>query len=121
MKIYVYKTEDEIECISSVQTAQTPTEAELIDSAFYFDKIQGYVAEFAEDGTLNVYFDENKYQTFIESQKKKEQEQKEAEELQKAKEEVFNLVTTETTEKNGITYKVYKIGDLVVKKVEVEL
>lgn len=87
---------------------------------FSFDKIQGYVAEFAEDGTLNVYFDENKYQTFIESQKKKEQEQKEAEELQKAKEEVFNLVTTETTEENGVTYKVYKIGDLVVKKVEVE-
>lgn len=47
-------------------------------------------------------------------------EQKEAEELQKAKEEVFNLVTTETIEENGVTYKVYKIGDLVVKKVEVE-
>lgn len=76
MKIYVYKTEDEIECISSVQTAQTPTEAELIDSAFYFDKIQGYVAEFAEDGTLNVYFDENKYQTFIESQQKKNERAK---------------------------------------------
>ena len=55
-----------------------------------------------------------------ENQKKKEQEQKEAEELQKAKEEVFNLVKAETTEENGITYKVYKIGDLVVKKVEVE-
>lgn len=120
MKIYVYKTEDGIECISSTHTVHTPTEAELTDSAFYFDKIQGYIAEFAEDGTLNIYFDENKYQNFVEDQQKKMKEQKEAEELQKAKEEVFSLVTTETIEENGITYKVYKIGDLIVKKVEVE-
>ncbi len=120
MKVYVFKNEDGIDCISSVYTAQTPTEAELHESAFYFDKLQGYVATYEEDGSLSLLFDEAKYNQYIEAEKKKQQEQKEAEELQKAKEEVFNLVTTETIEENGITYKVYKIGDLVVKKVEVE-
>lgn len=61
MKIYVYKTEDEIECISSVQTAQTPTEAELKDSAFYFDKVPGYVIEYDDAGILTLYFSEEKY------------------------------------------------------------
>lgn len=118
MKIYVYKTEDEIECISSVQTAQTPTEAELKDSAFYFDKLPGYVIEYDDAGILTLHFSEEKYKQKQEEKKKQEEAQRLAEQAEQNKQDLLNMlsVTTEPSDKKGCLFKVFKIGDVVVKK-----
>lgn len=118
MKIYVYKTEDEIECISSVQTAQTPTEAELKDSAFYFDKLPGYVIEYDDAGILILHFSDEKYKQKQEEKKKQEEAQRLAEQAEQNKQDLLNMlsVTTEPSDKKGCLFKVFKIGDVVVKK-----
>lgn len=123
MKVYIYKLDEGIDCISSIYTAQTPTEAELEDSAFYFDKIKGYTATYDEQGVLKLKFDEEKYNKLVAEEKAKEEAEKAEQEKEEAQKDILDMVSVsyEDSDKEGYKYKVYKLGDLTIKKEYVQI
>lgn len=72
MKIYVeadYKLQDILN-ISTIQQGLTNMEVELKDSVIDFAKIKGYVIESSESGEYSLTFDQEKYDSYLEEQKK---------------------------------------------------
>lgn len=59
-----------LQAISNTYTSSTSNEASLDDDAFYFDKIEGYIAKYDSNGKLHLSFDENQYNAYLEEQKK---------------------------------------------------
>lgn len=118
MKIYINYSDSNLLAVSSQYTSSTNVEAELVDSTFSFDKLDGYKVFFDEDGKLKVQFDEEKYNTYLEEQKKAEEEQKKAEQEDQNIKDLFSMftVTYEQSDKEGYQYKVFKLGDITIKK-----
>lgn len=118
MKVYISRSNFELVAISSDYTSNNNEEAELKDSAFYFDKLPAYVIEYDDAGILTLHFSEEKYKQKQEEKKKQEEAQRLAEQAEQNKQDLLNMlsVTTEPSDKKGCLFKVFKIGDVVVKK-----
>lgn len=102
-----------LQAISNTYTSSTSNEASLDDDAFYFDKIEGYIAKYDSNGKLHLSFDENQYNTYLEAQKKAEQEAKEAEAKQKG---LDSLADTATQIKAAISAVRESVSDDVAAK-----
>lgn len=74
MKLYVETNHDYTEVInlSTVQQNLTYFEVELVDPVFEFNKLKGYKIELVEAGVYHLKFDQEKYNAFIEAQKKEQ-------------------------------------------------
>lgn len=118
MKVYIQYDNENLNAISSVYTSSTNSEAELLDETFRFDKLEGYKVAFDDVGTLTVTFDESKYNAYLEQIKKQQEELEKAQEKEKEKQSLFDLfsITYEASDKSGYQYKIYKLGDTVLKK-----
>lgn len=102
-----------LQAISNTYTSSTSNESSLDDDAFYFDKIEGYIAKYDSNGKLHLSFDENQYNTYLEAQKKAEQEAKEAEAKQKG---LDSLADTATQIKAAISAVRESVSDDVAAK-----
>lgn len=109
---------NDILAISSMKTTATTIKAVLDDEVVYFSKLEGYTAFSDDNGTVHLAFDESKYNQFLETEKKKQQEQAEKQEAEAKKDLLLGLITIteEPSDKEGYNFKIYKIGDVVVKK-----
>lgn len=112
--IYINKDDTgHVQAVSTTYTSATNNEASLDDDAFYFDKIEGYIAKYDSNGKLHLSFDENQYNTYLEAQKKAEQEAKEAEAKQKG---LDSLADTATQIKAAISAVRESVSDDVAAK-----
>lgn len=123
--IKVGETFDDIIAISSMSINDIIIEVELDDECIYFDKLVGYRAYTKEDkpSEYRLKFDEDKYKAYLEEKKKSDEEIKKSKELKEKSDLIADLisVTEEASDKEGYNWKVYKIGDVVVKKEYTEI
>lgn len=115
---------DEIVGISTIEDYDMTTKC-IIDGSTSIDfaKTQGYTLYLDEQGYNHIKFDEDKYNAYL-AQVEKDKANAEAQSnLDKVNEELLSLisVTEEASDKKGYNWKVYKIGDVVVKKEYIEI
>ncbi len=116
---------DEIIAISSMSVNDIVIEVELDDDCIYFDKLVGYRAYSTEDEPTKyrLKFDEEKYNAYLEEKKKTDEEIKKYELQKKKQSQLLDLIsiTEEASDKKGYKWRIYKIGDLEVKKEYIEI
>ena len=123
--IKVGESFDEVQAISTESVNDIIIQVELDDPCIYFDKLIGYRAYTLEDKPTEyrLKFDEDKYNAYLEEKKKLDAEIKKVQKAKEKSDMIMNLIeiTEEGSDKKGYNWKVYKIGDVVVKKEYIEI
>ena len=123
--IKVGESFDEVRAISTESVNDIIIQVELDDPCIYFDKLIGYRAYTLEDKPTEyrLKFDEDKYNAYLEEKKKLDAEIKKAQKTKEKSDMIMNLIeiTEEASDKKGYNWKIYKIGDVVVKKEYIEI
>ncbi len=93
------------------------------DTAIDFAKLQGYKVYSDEQGYNHLTYDEEQYNAYL---KQKEIEELNAEKqaaIDSVNKELLELITVteEESDKKGYNFRIYKIGNLVVKKEYIEI
>ncbi len=129
MEIYAYCKiggigNSEILGISTIEDYDMTTRCIIDgDTAIDFSKLEGYYVYSDEFGYNHLAYDEEKYKAYLAQKEIDEANAEKQEAINQVNEELLNLisVTEEESDKEGFKFKVYKIGDLVVKKEYIEI
>lgn len=109
---------NDILAISSRETTVTTIEVVLDDEALYFSKLEGYKAYSDDEGVNHLKFDKDKYSEYLATKKAKEDAEKKNKKKEEIRNDILDLVSIsyEDSDKEGYQYKVYKLGDVTIKK-----